>query len=101
MRPAGGSVQPFAPLSAADEVAGWTADSRAVYVQRPRPESAIVERLALSSGLRDTVREINLGDTAANVKILVRDYRDDGSYVYWYWKRPTTLFVVSGLATKP
>src|SRR5262249_51405161 len=33
---AGGSVQPFVALSAPDHVIGWTADSRAVYVQRGR-----------------------------------------------------------------
>jgi hypothetical protein len=101
MRHGGGSVQPIVALSAADSIVGWSADSRAVYVQRPRPHSTTVERLTLSSGLRETVRDIDPGDTAASIEILLRDYRDDGSYVYWYWKRPTTLFVASGLATKP
>jgi Tol biopolymer transport system component len=101
MRPLGGTVQPFVGLSPLDEVVGWSADSRAVYVQRPRPQSATVERLTLSSGVRETVRDIDIGDTAAKIKILVSGYRDDGSYVYWYWRRPTTLFVASGLATSP
>jgi hypothetical protein len=53
------------------------------------------------SGVRTTLREVRPADVAGNVAVNVTDYRDDGTYVYWYWKRPTTMFVASGLITRP
>lgn len=34
---------------------------------------------------------------SGSVRVAVGDYHDSGSYVYWYWKRPTSMFVASGL----
>jgi hypothetical protein len=53
------------------------------------------------SGVRRTLRDIRPADAAGNVALAVTDYRDDGSYVYWYWTRPTTMFVASGILTRP
>ena len=93
-------VRPLASLSRSDDVIGWSRDSRAVYIQRRHAEASKVERLELLSGARTTVREFNAGDSVASIAIEVTEYRDDGSYVYWYWKRPSTMFVASGLATR-
>ena len=101
VRPPGGA-QPFAALNALDNVIEWTGDSSAVYVQPSgRSPSVVIDRVEVPSGVRKAVREIRPTDAAGNVAIVVTDYRDDGSYVYWYFKRPTTMFVASGVSTKP
>ena len=96
------SVQPFAALNALDRAIGWTDDSSAVYVQSSGlSPAAIIDRVEVPSGVRKTVREIRPADAAGNAAIVVGDYRDDGSYVYWYWKRPSTMFTVSGMVVRP
>jgi Tol biopolymer transport system component len=98
----GSAIQPFAAVASGDSVIGWTRDSRAVYVQASgNSSSGVVERVEVPSGARGTVREIRPLDAAGNVVISVTDYREDGGYVYWYWKRPTTMFVASGLGIRP
>ena len=99
-RPDSSTIEPLTALSRLDDVVGWSRDSRAAYVQRRHVLPSKVERFDLISGARTTIREINAGDSVASMAIEVTEYRDDGSYVYWYWKRPTTMFVASGLPTR-
>lgn len=97
----GGAFQPVSALTPFDSVIGWTGDSRALYVQPLGQQPVIVERVDVSSGARSAVREIRPADAAGTVGMTITDYRDDGAYVYWYWKRPTTMFVASGIVTRP
>jgi len=97
----GGGIQPMKGLSEREFLISWTADSQAVYVQREQFSPVVnVERVEIATGARKTVRQIGIPG-AASIGVLVGDYRDDGSYAYFYWNRPTTMFVVSGLNTKP
>ncbi len=98
LRRAGAALQPLTGLAVNDRVVGWTGDSRGVYIQRwGDSSSAVIDRAEFPSGARQRVREIRPPEAAGNIDIVVGDYRDDGSYVYWYWKSPTTMFVASGL----
>jgi Tol biopolymer transport system component len=102
LRRPGGSLQPFAGLTARDILIGWTGDSRAVYVQSLGSSPwAVIERVDVPSGARRRVREIRPATAAGNIAMAVTDFRDDGSYVYWYSSCPTTMFVASGIVARP
>ena len=95
-----GRIRPFGALTPRDAVIAWTSDSRAIYVQPDFGNGSRVDRVDLATGARTTAREIHPQDTAALISTGINDYRDDGAYAYWYWKRPVTMFVVSGVQMK-
>jgi hypothetical protein len=91
----GGQIEPVVGLTARDTFIAWSGDSRAIYVQRQNGQSARVERLDLATGARHMVIEVHPPDVSGVISTNVTDFRDNGTYAYWYWKRPGTLFLVS------
>jgi hypothetical protein len=92
------TIEPLPVLKGEDNVISWSGDSRSVYVQSAGSSApAHVDRIDLLSGTRTRVRDITLPDPAGIATLNLTEYRDDGAYAYWYWKRPARLFVVSGV----
>ena len=94
-----GKIEPLDTVTRSDAFVAWSGDSRALYVQPASGSSSRVDRVDIPSGARTLAREIQVKDAVGIVATTITDYRDDGSYAYWYWKRPATMFVVSGLRT--
>jgi hypothetical protein len=92
----GGDLRPIPGIEKTEDVVGWTADSRAVFVQSAPSNIARIDRLELGSGSRTPVRQIGLSE-AGVTGVFVTDYRADGAYAYWYRHQPSTVFLVSGL----
>jgi hypothetical protein len=92
----GADIQPLAVLTATDQILGWAADSRAVYVQGTPSRVARIDRVDLASGTRKRVREIGMSEPGV-ISLQLTDYRSDGAYAYWYWKQPSTVFEIAGL----
>lgn len=90
------SRRPVAGLTSADRLIAWSRDSQAVYVQRGLTVPAIVERVALPTGVRSPAGQI-APEGLAVAALYVMDWVDDGRwYVYNYTTLSSTLFEVSG-----
>ena len=91
----GGTTRSVGGLRPGDRQIAWSADSRAVYVQRGFQAPAIVERVALATGERSIVRTLTPDGVGAISALYVMDWVDDGRwYAYYYTSLPSTLFVV-------
>ena len=93
----GGQTRPVHGLQPGDRQIGWSRDSQAVYVQQGFQAPANVERVALATGVRSLVRQLQPEGVGAIAALYVMDWVDDGRwYAYYYTSLPSTLFVVSG-----
>jgi hypothetical protein len=93
----GGPTRPVAGLESGDRQIAWSRDSQAIYVQRGVQAPANVERVALATGARSSVRRLAPEGVSSITALFVMDWVDDGRYyVYHYTTLPSTLFVVSG-----
>jgi WD40 repeat protein len=94
----GGPERPVAGILPEEQVIGWTADSRGVYVHRPSEMPTRVYILDLATGHRVLWRELAPADPAG-VEVVrpVLVSRDAKSYVYSYTRRLEDLYLVTGL----
>ena len=93
----GGQPRPVHGLQPSDRQIAWSRDSQAVYVQQGFQAPANVERVALATGVRSIVRQLQPEGVGAIAALYVMDWVDDGRwYAYYYTSLPSTLFVVSG-----
>ena len=93
----GGTQRTVTGFERDDRQVGWSTDSRAVFVQRGIAVPAIVDRVDLASGTRETVARLFPAGESAISMIYVTDWARDGEwYAYNYTTVPSTLFVVSG-----
>ena len=92
----GPDIQPLAVLTATDQLLGWAADSRAIYVHGTPSGVARIDRVEIGSGTRKRVREVGMSEPGV-ISLQLTDYRLDGAYAYWYWKQPSTILEVLGL----
>jgi hypothetical protein len=91
----GGQPRPVAGLRPGDRQIAWSRDGRSVYVQRGFQAPARVERVALATGARETVRQLAPEGVGAVTALYVMDWIDDGrGYAYYYTSLPSTMFVV-------
>ncbi|MEO5894547.1 MAG: hypothetical protein ABIS06_02480 [Vicinamibacterales bacterium] len=98
--PAGGGVPREAPgFTAEDRVAGivgWSEDRKALLVRSGTDVPARIERVDVATGSRTLLKEIGSSDRTG--MFMFDPYtvsRDGAQYAYRYWKRLSTLFVVS------
>ena len=93
----GGQTRQVHGLRPGDRQIAWSRDSQAVYVQQGFQVPANVERVALATGVRSIVRQLQPEGVGAIAALYVTDWVDDGRwYAYYYLSLPSTLFVVSG-----
>ncbi|MGB9177635.1 MAG: protein kinase [Pyrinomonadaceae bacterium] len=94
----GGEPNQINGLAAEDEVIGWNADGRALYVYRPGELPIRVYRLDLATGRKEQLRELMPSDPAGVDSIETILLTPDGkSYVYTYRRNLSDLFMVEGL----
>ena len=94
---AGGPRAPVTALSNEDEVARWSADGRWLYVYRVGTIPMSLDRVDVSSGRRERVRELAPADRAWLLGVITVSLADDpNSYAYSYWRYMSTLFEVGG-----
>jgi Tol biopolymer transport system component len=89
--------RPIAALARGDRVVGWSADSRAVFVQREATVPASVDRVELATGVRTTAATLKPEGLGGLASLLVADWVDGGRwYAYNYTSAPSVLYVVTG-----
>jgi hypothetical protein len=76
----------------------WSSDSSALYVYRPFELPAAVYRITLATGKRELVRQISPANAAGVLWVapIILDH-DATRFVYGYYERFSTLYVISGL----
>ena len=79
--------------------AGWAADPSHIYIVAWSSPVARVYSLDLTSGRRNTVREIRIEDPAGMLMTMPDLFlsADAGSYVYGFTRMLSTLYLVGGL----
>jgi dipeptidyl aminopeptidase/acylaminoacyl peptidase len=96
-----GKVAPLPlTLQPGDTPVGWTADDRALYIQRRGGPSAHIDRLDITGTTerREPWKEILPADAAGVVRVSSVFLSPDGSfYAYAYSRVLSNLFVVEGL----
>ena len=93
----GGQSRPVHGLRSGDRQIAWSRDGQAVYVQQGFQAPANVARVALATGVRSIVRQLQPEGVGAIAALYVTDWVDDGRwYAYYYTSLPSTLYVVSG-----
>jgi dipeptidyl aminopeptidase/acylaminoacyl peptidase len=93
----GDPPRPVQGLRSGDRQIAWSRDSQAIYVQDGFHVPATVERVALATGARSTVRQLAPDGVSPITALYVMDWVDDGRwYAYYYTSLPSTLFVVDG-----
>jgi hypothetical protein len=94
----GGEARPAAGVEPEDIWITWTADGKSAYVYHDEKFSAPVYRVDLTSGKRELVTTITVGDPAGVTSIqAVRMTPDGKSYVYTYGREQSDLFIVEGV----
>jgi Tol biopolymer transport system component len=89
------AIQGFEPR---DVSLGWTADDRAIFVQRGAGLGSRIDRLDVATGHREPWREIVPSDAAGVVRISSVFPSPDGAfYVYAYSRVLSNLYLVEGL----
>ena len=98
----GGPVRRI-PVASADPgkrmyPAGWTADSRSLFIHGAGELPSKIQKLDLSTGLIAPWKEVSLQDPAGVARIYpVRVTRDGRSWAYGYIRVLSNLYVVEGL----
>ncbi len=96
-RAGGGTAQAVPGLTPGDEVVRWSADSRALYLFRGADLPYRLERLDISSGSRNLIREVAPPDRTGVLNSVGFALADDmKSYAYSYQRMTSQLFVVEG-----
>src|SRR5450830_1349020 len=96
-RAGGGAAQPVPELTTDDEVTGWSADGRSLYVYRTAIVPSRLDRLDIASGRRDLIREVSPTDRTGVLDAYGAALTDDTkSYAYGYTRMTSQLFVVEG-----
>jgi len=93
----GAAPQPVAGLNDDDDMAGWSADGRALYVY-PRGELPFhVFRLDLSTGRKEPFRVVAPADTSGAQRSYLLFTPDAKGYVYQVARPMCDLYLVEGL----
>lgn len=80
----------------ADEVAGWTADGRSLYVFNRKVTPTQIDLLDVASGKRTASKTLHpLNPSAAGITSVI--VTTDGSVAYGYRKDASELYVIKGL----
>src|SRR5262249_29740470 len=94
----GGAGQPLSAMKPGDRPIAWSRDSQSLYVQRGTDVPAIVDRLDLRGGTRETIKQLAPTDISSLSAVSIADWIDDGQgYAYTYTSLTSTLFLVSGV----
>ena len=92
----GGEPRPLPMLTPDDEILRWSAGGESVFVRRGKLP-AIIERVDLSSGRRERVREIGGANQAGLLDINNLTLAEDPRYyAYAYGLKLSTLFLIEG-----
>jgi eukaryotic-like serine/threonine-protein kinase len=98
---AGGEPRAIPGIAAGEQVYGWSADGRRIFVMagsRPTPLPRTVFRIDLASGKREQWRELAPADLTG-----IGSFRtffvaqDEGSYAYSYTRGQSEMYIVEGL----
>jgi eukaryotic-like serine/threonine-protein kinase len=96
---AGGTPRPALGLTADDRpssIVGWSEDGKAFFVHSGSDVPARVDRIDVVTGRRTLLKEIGPADrTGLFTFDPLTVSRDGAQYAYRYWRRLSTLFVVS------
>jgi eukaryotic-like serine/threonine-protein kinase len=85
-------------LSDGDYPIGWSADSRALFVNGPSGREVAITRVDVASGARTPWRTIRPGDAAGLVHLGPFRLTPDGrTYAYSYLRSLSNLYMVKGL----
>ena len=83
-------------LTAEDTPAGWSSDGKALFVRSGTDIPARIDRIDIATGRRTLLGEIGPADRSGLFTVDSVSLSSDGAqYVYRYWKRLSTMFVVS------
>jgi eukaryotic-like serine/threonine-protein kinase len=98
--PVAGGAGRLAPgLSAEDSpigIVGWSADGKELFARSGTDVPARIDRIDVATGRRTLLKEIGPMDRTGLFTLdLFTVSRDGAQYAYRYWKRLSTLFVVS------
>ena len=94
----GGEPTPIPGLGINDNVDGWSADGRFLYVQKSWEPPARIERLDLLTGRTEPWKEILPSDTAGVIRISSVLISPEGKfYTYAYSRVLSNLYLVEGL----
>ena len=89
------ACRPLAGAREDDEVAGWSADGKAVFVYRRQDAIAQVDRLDVESGARSAWRTVRPTQATANgTGCLIA--APDGALAYSYIRTRSQLYVIHG-----
>jgi Tol biopolymer transport system component len=95
----GGARRPALGLTAEDgpsSIVGWSEDGKAVFVHTGSDVPARLDRLDVVTGRRTLLKEIGPADrTGLFTFDPLTVSREGAQYAYRYWRRLSTLFVVS------
>jgi len=81
-----------------DWPAGWSADSRSIFVYRRREIPAKVDHLDIATGRRELWRELKPDDSAGIASIAPVIPTPDGrAYVYGYFRTLSDLYLAQGV----
>jgi hypothetical protein len=96
---AGGTARPAPGLRADDIpgfIVGWSADGTAIFVQSGTDVPAKIDRIDIATGRRTLLREIGPADQAGFYILTTGTVSQNGAqYAYRYWRRLSTLYLVS------
>ena len=84
----GGQTRQVHGLRPGDRQIAWSRDSQAVYVQQGFQVPANVERVALATGVRSIVRQLQPEGVGAIAALYVTDWVDDGRWYAYYYTEP-------------
>jgi hypothetical protein len=91
-----GTCAPMLSATPEDEVAGWSADSRSVFVYRRYPVPAKIDRIDITTGHREPAGEVH--PLQAAVSGLERLFvLPNGRKVYSYARVRSELYVIEGI----
>jgi len=94
----GGEPAPVPGVAPRDVVVGWTTDSNVLFVRRPAPVPANIERLDIRTGRAEPWKDLAPADTTGLTNVGVRAITPDGRfYAYncaWLF---SDLFLVEGV----
>jgi len=91
----GGRLSPVKGLEPRDRVLEWSAEGKWAIVSEAATIPAILQRVALDTGVRTRVGELGPADRAGVTTMAPRAFRDNGRiYAYSYERRVSTLFLV-------
>jgi eukaryotic-like serine/threonine-protein kinase len=95
----GGAPRPAPGLTAEDRVGGvvgWSDDGKALFVRSGTALPARIDRIDIATGRRTLLAELGPADRTGLFTFDPKTVSRDGAqYAYRYWKRLSTLFVVT------